>query len=310
MCSAPASLTNLSSHDPRRVIGLFLARLLAYLVRLHAAGEAVVPKDIAAMAISAETLVTQFIRMRAAARLKACGFTFAVNAMRAPDIPVGARLPAARTERDQNCEPVTPAELIGRLQTIIETFERAEDMASLLARVIVCALAYIFPETHEPSRYASLEVEAIFSPADFDGQVITPWPPPARGQLEFPAAAWPRPFHQIPTIPSRGGARLCGGKRTSAFRSFPRRRESGICLLNEIPACAGMSVEGLLFLIRSQLSVRLPRRATCCVIGFHVLHHGPQVLQNAELFGQKRVKVDRSDHGLPDKQGFTGRLGC
>ena len=189
MCSAPASLTNLSSHDPRRVIDLFLARLLAYLVRLHAAGEAVVPRDIAAMALSAEALVSQFIRMRAAEQLKACGFTFAANAMRAPDIPVHSRQPSARTERDQNCEPVTPAELIDRLQTTIDTFERAEDMASLLARVIVCALAYIFPEVREPSRYASPEDEAIFSSTDFDGQVITPWPPPACGELEFRAAA-------------------------------------------------------------------------------------------------------------------------
>ena len=189
MYSAPASLSNLASHDPRRVIGLFLARLLAYLVRLHAAGEAVVPKDIASMALSAEALVSQFIRMRAAEQLKACGYTFAANAMRAPDIPVGAHLPSARTERAQNCEPVTPAELIGRLQTTIETFERAEDMASVLARVIVCALAYIFPETRGPSRYVSPEVEAIFSSTDFDGQVIKPWPPPARGQIEFPVAA-------------------------------------------------------------------------------------------------------------------------
>ncbi len=185
MYSAPTSLSNLASHDPRRVIGLFLTRLLAYLVRLHAAGEAVVPKDIAAMALSAEALVSQFIRMRAAARLKASGLIFAANAMRAPDIPVSPPLP----ERAQNCEPVTPAELIDRLQTTIETFERAEDMASLLARVIVCALAYIFPETREPSRYASHEVEAIFSSSGFDGQVITPWPPPARGQIEFFAAA-------------------------------------------------------------------------------------------------------------------------
>ncbi len=189
MYSAPASLSNLASHDPRRVIGLFLARLLAYLVRLHAAGEAVVPKDIAAMAHSAEALVSQFIRMRAAARLKASGLTFAANAMRAPDIPIGAHLPSARMERDQNYEPVTPAELIGRLQTTIETFERAEDMASLLARVIVCALAYIFPEVREPSRYASPEVDALNASSSFDEAAINPWPPPAHRQLEFPAAA-------------------------------------------------------------------------------------------------------------------------
>lgn len=189
MYSAPASLTNLSSHDPRRVIGMFLTRLLAYLVRLHAAGEAVVPKDIASMARSAEALVSQFIRMRTAEQLKASGLTFAANAMRAPDIPVGSHQPTARIERAQECEPVTPAELIDRLQTTIETFERAEDMASLLACVIVCALAYIFPETREPARYASPEVEAIFSSSGFDGQVITPWPPPARGQIEFPVAA-------------------------------------------------------------------------------------------------------------------------
>lgn len=189
MCSAPASFTNLSSHDPRRVIGLFLARLLAYLVRLHAAGGAVVPKDIAAMAHSAEALVSQFIRMRAAEQLKACGFTFAANAMRAPDIPLHSHQPAARIERHQNCERVTPAELIGRLQTTIDTFERAEDMASLLARMIVCALAYIFPEVREPSRYVSPEVDAPKSSSSFDGAVIKPWPPPTRGHIEFPVAA-------------------------------------------------------------------------------------------------------------------------
>ena len=46
---------------------------------------------------------------------------------------------------------------------------------------------------------------------------------------------------RIPLFPVRGGAMLCGGKRTSAVRSFPRRRESGLCLRNEIPASAGMS---------------------------------------------------------------------
>ena len=121
MYSAPASLSNLSSRDPRRVIGLFLARLLAYLVRLHAAGEAVVPKDIAAMAHSAEALVSQFIRMRAAARLKASGLTFAANAMRAPDIPVSPHLP----ERAQNCEPVTPAELIEHICTFCGVLREA-----------------------------------------------------------------------------------------------------------------------------------------------------------------------------------------
>ena len=140
---------------------MFLTGRLACLVRLDAAGGAVVPKDIASSAISAEAQVSQFIRMRAAEQLKESGFTFAANAMRAPDIPVHSHQPTARIERTQNCEPVTPAELIDRLQTTIETFERAEDMASLLARVIVCALAYIFPETREPSRYVSPQVDAL-----------------------------------------------------------------------------------------------------------------------------------------------------
>ncbi|WP_162141008.1 hypothetical protein [Ponticaulis koreensis] len=98
-------------------------------------------------------------------------------------------LPSARIERAQNCDPVTPAELIGRLQTTIETFERAEDMASLLARVIVCALAYIFPETRAPSRYVSPDVDALNASSSFYEAVINPWPPPARGQLKFSAAA-------------------------------------------------------------------------------------------------------------------------
>lgn len=85
MSSEPASLESLSSLDPRRVIGLFLTHLFAYLVRLQASGQTAVPKDIACMVGSAEAMVNHVIRTLAAKQLREVGYTDAAKAVRDPD---------------------------------------------------------------------------------------------------------------------------------------------------------------------------------------------------------------------------------
>ena len=172
MSREPASYVPHASPGPGQVIGLFLARLFAYLMRLQTSGQTVVPDDIAYMVGSAERLVTHVIRAQAAAQLKHAGYTDAARAMRDPDVLREARrsaqtaggadtlvsccsgVPSARLERAQGRNPTPPAELIDRLQKTIETFERADALASDLARMILCAMAFVFPETRERTAYA------------------------------------------------------------------------------------------------------------------------------------------------------------
>ena len=98
---------------------------------------------------------------------------------RAQGCRVGSRESNAHIELVQGGELMSLAELINRLQATIENFERAEILANHLARVIVCALAYL-----EPAEGISLEFDRIVEPAFPSCQHITtsqePWPPPDR----------------------------------------------------------------------------------------------------------------------------------
>ena len=122
--------------------------------------------------------------MLASNQLKQAGFTFAANAMRMPiwqraDSLVCSRAPSVRIERAQGCDLHSMAELSDRLQTTLENFERAETLASHLARVIICALAYLEP-AERPSLVFCEQTEPAFLSCL---QVITqrePWPPPDR----------------------------------------------------------------------------------------------------------------------------------
>ena len=152
------------------------------------------------MVISTDAMVHSYIRMLASNQLERAGFTYAANAMRTPiwhrtNSLVCSRAPSVRIERAQGCavcsheaevhtEPVQGCDLISfaelsdRLQTTIENFERAEILASHLARVIVCALAYLEP-AERASRSFGEQTELAFLSRI---QVITtspePWPPP------------------------------------------------------------------------------------------------------------------------------------
>ena len=153
MSPAPAPRITRSALDPRRAIGLFLARLFAFLVRLQASSQTVAPKDIAYMVGSAEAMVNSFIRTLAIKQLKKIGYTSAARALRNPD---GLRRAAAAQAESA---PATTAELIERLQTTIETFQRADAVASLIARMIVCVLALAFPEMRERPVHACNHAE-------------------------------------------------------------------------------------------------------------------------------------------------------
>lgn len=131
------------SPDPRRVIGLFLLKLFAYLMRLQASGQTVVPNDIAHMVSSADAMVNGFNRTLAVKQLKSAGYASAARALRVP------KEQRSNASAQTNMEPVPVAELIARLQTTIETFERADAIASLIARIIVCVLACRSPESRK-----------------------------------------------------------------------------------------------------------------------------------------------------------------
>ena len=170
-------------------------------MRLHATGETRAPRDLARMVISADAMVHSYVRMLASNQLERAGFTYAASAMRTPIWQRSgsldcSRAPSVRIGRAQGCavcsheaevlteptqggELMSLAELFDRLQTTIENFERAETLASHLARVIVCALAYL-----EPAERTSLEFDRIVEPAFQGSRHISssqePWPPPDR----------------------------------------------------------------------------------------------------------------------------------
>jgi hypothetical protein len=199
MTSAPSSASDYTSLTIGQLIGLSLARLYAWCLRLQGMGETSAPRDLDRMVISTDAMVHSYVRMLASNQLERAGFTFAANAMRTPvwqrsDSFVCSRAPSARIERAQGCrvgshetevliEPtqgcdlISLAELSDRLQTTIENFERAEILASHLARLIVFALAYL-----EPAERTSLEFDRIVEPAFPGSSHISshqePWPPP------------------------------------------------------------------------------------------------------------------------------------
>ena len=183
MTPAPSSASDNTSLTIGQLIGLNLARLYAWCMRLQASGETRVPRDLARMVISTDAMVHAYVRMLASNQLERVGFTYAASAMRTPvwqraDSLVCSRAPSVRIERAQGCDLISIAELSDRLQTTIENFERAEILASHLARVIICALAYLEPELRTLLVFGET-VEPAFPSCI---QVITtlqePWPPP------------------------------------------------------------------------------------------------------------------------------------
>lgn len=187
MTPAPASDMPHTLPGGTQAIGLFLVRLMAYLLRLHQAGKTNVRPDIAAMVRSAHPIVHTFIRNRAAAQLKAAGCLTEARALRSK--PGNLALAAAHTQT----EPAAPAELIRQLQTTIETFERAEALASTLACLMLCVHCLTNPWQRSSNRLtvihcgAAIQIRRVgFSPPTPipvgrgpPYRALNPWPPPA-----------------------------------------------------------------------------------------------------------------------------------
>ena len=194
MTPAPSSAPDYTSLTIGQLIGLNLARLYAWCMRLHASGETYAPNDLARMVNSTDAMMHAYVRMLASTQLERAGFTFAANAMRTPiverqactsaqaeaaDLPVCSRAPSERIERAHGCDPISLAELADQLQTTIENFERAEILADHLARLIVCALAYIEPEVRTPLVFGEA-MEPAFPSCQHITTPQEPWPPPDR----------------------------------------------------------------------------------------------------------------------------------
>ena len=185
MSTKPVSTNAYERLAPGQVIGLFLARLFAYLMRLETSGETIVRSDIGQLIASAEGLVQSYIRMRASEQLERAGFSDDGHAMRTTT-RLCSREPAVHAERSQGCGPYTPAELIARLKPAIEQFERADAIADRLARIILCAICVLTPETREAPVYARLTSQIHrmgFSPISMTPTSRDPpdtWPPPVR----------------------------------------------------------------------------------------------------------------------------------
>ncbi|MDF1681300.1 hypothetical protein [Ponticaulis sp.] len=199
MTPAPSSASEYTSLTIGQLIGLNLARLYAWCMRLQAYGDTCAPRDLARMVNSTDAMVHAYVRMLASNQLERAGFTYAASAMRTPvwqraDSLVCSRAPSVRIERAQGCavcsheaefhtEPAqgcdrtSLAELFDRLQAAIENFERAETLASHLARLIVFALAYLEPEVRTPLVFGET-VEPTFPSCQHIMTSQEPWPPP------------------------------------------------------------------------------------------------------------------------------------
>ena len=181
MSPVPASTLPEKASGLDRVIALYLARLLACLLRAEAAGQTVAPSDIAHMVASAEALVHAFVRMLAAAKLESAGYTHAARAMRDPIEKRDEARPSARAVSGAEFGPTSPAstvDLIARLNVIIANFEQADGVASALARMIICALAYVSPETRRIPVYPRFDAILIVSATYPTKHAPPPWPPP------------------------------------------------------------------------------------------------------------------------------------
>ena len=149
MKPAPASFTPSSASGAAQIIGLFLARLWAALLRLEASQAAIAPAEAAAMVRAGEAMVHAFIRGLAATELQAAGFPGAAKALRV------ACADGAGATSPTHMDPVSPAELTRRLEASLLMFERAEALAHQLACMMVCALGLASSQ----SRGAGLHTE-------------------------------------------------------------------------------------------------------------------------------------------------------
>ena len=239
MFPALAPITPLQALGLSQVIELYLARLVQYLISLETSPQTTMPHDLAQKIASADWLVHGYIRMLTSMQLEHAGYTFHARAMRTPvgertqlcrsdqgevgsDINICSREPAVCLNQNQSYEPQTPEQLLTRLETVISNFQRAEHIASVLARMIACALAYIYPETSQSCAYTlpAIQIRRVGVRTPKTTPVGRgppyPWPPPAMNLLvAVGRRCTANEFAEIPPI----YASIFGGYR--ALRSTP-----------------------------------------------------------------------------------------
>lgn len=180
MSPVPVSALPINAPGLDRVIALYLARLLACLLRAEAGGQTVAPSDIARGVAKAEALVHAFVRMLTAARLERVGYTHAASAMRDPIAKRVETHTTAQATSGADTDPASTTDLIARLNVSIANFEQADALANALARIIICALAYMSPETRFMPVYPRLDTILIISAIFQTKHAPPPWPPPVR----------------------------------------------------------------------------------------------------------------------------------
>ena len=140
----PATVISEHATGPGRAIGLFLARLLASLLRLRASGEANFPPYIAQMVGAADDMVRAYICNLAAVRLKSAGYAHAARVLRATRADRPDTAPLA------HIEPASLDDLTARLEDTITLFQQAESMSEHFARLVFCALCMTTTDERGP----------------------------------------------------------------------------------------------------------------------------------------------------------------
>ena len=170
MSPKPANLeTQYPSCRLTHVVGLFLARLLTYLVRLKASGRATVPPDIAYMVASADLMVHDLICYLAERQLRDAGYFGEAEVLRATGIHRAVCAPSATT---------SPTELIARIEATQAKFEQAEALSEHLACLVLCLHCFLNSNERKPTC-------RVMAMADHAGLLThhhrlspDPWPPP------------------------------------------------------------------------------------------------------------------------------------
>ncbi len=140
----PANVFSEHATGPGRAIGLFLARLLASLLRLRASGEAKPPPYIAQMVGAADDMVRAYVCNLAAVRLKSAGYAHAARVLRT------TRVDRPHTAPFAHIEPASLDELTARLEDTITLFHQAEALSVYFARLVFCALCMITTDERGP----------------------------------------------------------------------------------------------------------------------------------------------------------------
>ena len=92
MTTAPSSAPDYASLTIGQLVGLNLARLYAWCMRLQASGEMRAPRDLARMVISTDAMVHSYVRMLASNQLERAGFVFATG-LESSSLPLPLPLP-------------------------------------------------------------------------------------------------------------------------------------------------------------------------------------------------------------------------